>query len=69
MHDKVEGLFAPPTGEAEAVREGMKQFAHLVVDNMEGCDEQSIEEALLDLRSVLAIIEASISEGQTAREG
>jgi hypothetical protein len=67
-HDRVESLFAPPTGEAEAVRERAKEFAHFIVDNMGACDESEIEEALLDLRSVVSIIEAAIVES-AAREG
>ena len=68
-HDQVELLFAPPTGNAEMIRESAKQFAHDLVDNMANCEAEDIVEALRDLRSIVAIAEAAIAEAHAAHEG
>ncbi len=60
MHDKIEKLFAPPTGEVEACREILKEAAHRVIDNLEGCDEELVETITTDIYEVLSTCQLAL---------
>jgi hypothetical protein len=60
-HEQVERMFAPPTGESEACREALKECAHRLVDNLEGCDSELIEVATSDLFEVLSTCQLALA--------